>query len=72
MDLAKVVSTKKIYDWSLSTWTLGRGYQVSSDNRYHVVAYDYGIKKNILKTFNLLAKIVRHKSISKRLEEDHE
>jgi carbamoyl-phosphate synthase small subunit len=48
MDLAKVVSTKKIYDWSLSTWTLGRGYQVSSDNRYHVVAYDYGIKKNIL------------------------
>jgi carbamoyl-phosphate synthase small subunit len=48
MDLAKVVSTNEIYDWSLSTWTLERGYEASSDNRYHVVAYDYGIKKNIL------------------------
>jgi len=48
MDLAKVVSTNEIYDWSLSTWTLEHGYEVSSDNRYHIVAYDYGIKKNIL------------------------
>lgn len=48
MDLAKVVSTKESYDWSLSTWTLEQGYEESSDNRYHIVAYDFGIKKNIL------------------------
>ena len=48
MDLAKVVSTKQRYDWSLSTWALGHGYSESTDNRYHIVAYDYGIKKNIL------------------------
>ncbi len=48
MDLAKVVSTKQSYDWSLSSWTLEQGYEESSDNRYHIVVYDYGIKKNIL------------------------
>ena len=48
MDLAKVVSTKQRYDWSLSTWTLEQGYEESANNRYHIVAYDYGIKKNIL------------------------
>lgn len=48
MDLAKVVSTKEIYDWSLSSWTLQQGYQQTSDARFHIVAYDYGIKKNIL------------------------
>jgi carbamoyl-phosphate synthase small subunit len=48
MDLAKVVSTKKSYDWSLSTWTLEQGYEEPSDNRYNIVAYDFGIKKNIL------------------------
>lgn len=48
MDLAKVVSTKKSYEWSLSTWTLGQGYKEASDHRFHIVAYDYGIKKNIL------------------------
>jgi len=48
MDLAKVVSTKHRYDWSLSTWTLEQGYEESVDNRCHIVAYDYGIKKNIL------------------------
>ena len=48
MDLAKVVSTKQRYDWSLSTWTLEQGYEEPANNRYHIVAYDYGIKKNIL------------------------
>ena len=48
MDLAKVVSTKKAYDWSYSTWSLKSGYQQIKGGRYHVVAYDYGIKKNIL------------------------
>ena len=48
MDLAKVVSTTNAYDWSYSTWSLRTGYQPGNDSRYHIVAYDYGIKKNIL------------------------
>jgi len=48
MDLAKVVSTTKAYDWSHSTWSLETGYQLKNDGRFHIVAYDYGIKKNIL------------------------
>jgi carbamoyl-phosphate synthase small subunit len=48
MDLAKVVSTTNAYDWSYSTWSLQTGYQPKNDSRYHIVAYDYGIKKNIL------------------------
>jgi carbamoyl-phosphate synthase small subunit len=48
MDLAKVVSTTKPYQWSNSTWSLNSGYQQKTDSRYHIVAYDYGIKKNIL------------------------
>ena len=48
MDLAKVVSTKQSYDWTLSTWSLEHGYEQASESSYHVVAYDYGIKKNIL------------------------
>ena len=47
-DLAKVVSTGKDYQWSQSTWSLESGYQQSEDGRFHIVAYDYGIKKNIL------------------------
>ena len=48
MDLAKVVSTTNSYQWSNSTWSLNSGYQPKEDGRYHIVAYDYGIKKNIL------------------------
>ncbi|MFT5657067.1 MAG: carbamoyl-phosphate synthase small subunit [Gammaproteobacteria bacterium] len=47
-DLAKVVSTKESYEWLLSTWSLKQGYGQSSEGRYHIVAYDFGIKKNIL------------------------
>ena len=47
-DLAKVVTTEKSYQWSQSTWSLAEGYQSQEAGRYHVVAYDYGIKKNIL------------------------
>jgi carbamoyl-phosphate synthase small subunit len=49
MDLAKVVSCKKPYVWDESGWTLGTGYGRSRDGRYHVVAYDYGVKRNILR-----------------------
>ncbi|MCP4488839.1 MAG: glutamine-hydrolyzing carbamoyl-phosphate synthase small subunit [Gammaproteobacteria bacterium] len=47
-DLAKVVSTGQSYAWQQSTWSLQDGYSEVSNSRYHIVAYDYGIKKNIL------------------------
>ena len=50
MDLAKVVSCKKPYDWKESGWSLDRGYAQRTDSRYHVVAYDYGVKRNILRS----------------------
>ena len=48
MDLAKEVTTVDPYEWSHSTWSLQSGYQEKPEHHYHVVAYDYGIKKNIL------------------------
>jgi carbamoyl-phosphate synthase small subunit len=47
-DLAQVVSTDRNYSWQQSTWSLEQGYQDSCASHCHVVAYDYGIKKNIL------------------------
>jgi carbamoyl-phosphate synthase small subunit len=47
-DLAQVVSTQESYTWTQSTWSLEQGYGNNSSPRFHVVAYDYGIKKNIL------------------------
>jgi len=49
LDLAKVVSCEAPYDWTASTWALGAGYATSASPRFHVVAYDYGIKHNILR-----------------------
>jgi carbamoyl-phosphate synthase small subunit len=49
LDLAKVVSVKKSYDWNGSLWALGTGYKTDSEARFHVVAYDYGVKHNILR-----------------------
>ena len=48
MDLAKEVSTAERYHWNLGEWRLGEGYVEATDPRWKVVAYDYGIKKNIL------------------------
>jgi len=48
-DLAQVVSTTESYSWTRTAWSLGSGYGDNTDPRYHVVAYDYGIKKNILR-----------------------
>jgi carbamoyl-phosphate synthase small subunit len=48
-DLAKVVSVAKPYDWNGSLWALGTGYKPDGDTRFHVVAYDYGVKHNILR-----------------------
>jgi carbamoyl-phosphate synthase small subunit len=49
MDLAKVVSCGKPYEWEETTWALGQGYGRLAEARFHVVAYDYGIKRNILR-----------------------
>ena len=49
LDLAKVVSVREAYDWTDSVWKLGVGYQHGVAARFHVVAYDYGIKHNILR-----------------------
>jgi carbamoyl-phosphate synthase small subunit len=49
MDLAKVVSCTKSYEWNQTEWNLGRGYGGQTSPQYHVVAYDYGIKYNILR-----------------------
>ncbi|MGZ5039025.1 MAG: glutamine-hydrolyzing carbamoyl-phosphate synthase small subunit [Usitatibacter sp.] len=48
-DLAKVVSIGKAYDWNGSLWALGTGYKTDGAAKYHVVAYDYGVKHNILR-----------------------
>jgi carbamoyl-phosphate synthase small subunit len=48
-DLAQVVSTTQAYGWTHSTWTLGQGYAEAPAAHCHVVAYDYGIKRNILR-----------------------
>ncbi|AVG14491.1 carbamoyl-phosphate synthase small subunit [Chromobacterium vaccinii] len=48
-DLARVVSCQKPYAWTEKQWKLGAGYQVQSSTRYHVVAYDFGVKHNILR-----------------------
>jgi carbamoyl-phosphate synthase small subunit len=49
MDLAKVVSVAAAYEWTEAEWTLGEGYGKCSAPRFHVVAFDYGIKRNILR-----------------------
>ncbi|OCS47968.1 glutamine-hydrolyzing carbamoyl-phosphate synthase small subunit [Ralstonia pickettii] len=49
MDLAKVVSVTQSYEWTQTEWALGRGYGKQDAPRYHVVAYDFGVKFNILR-----------------------
>ncbi|MEW6119646.1 MAG: glutamine-hydrolyzing carbamoyl-phosphate synthase small subunit [Pseudomonadota bacterium] len=49
MDLAKVVTAPAAYAWTETEWKLGRGYGVQDAPRFHVVAYDYGVKRNILR-----------------------
>ncbi|MBN4668221.1 glutamine-hydrolyzing carbamoyl-phosphate synthase small subunit [Pandoraea nosoerga] len=49
MDLAKVVSTTEKYSWTQTEWRLGEGYGEQKDPKFHVVALDYGVKRNILR-----------------------
>ena len=48
MDLAQVVSADRSYPWTQGEWRLGQGYVEQQAPRFHVVAYDFGVKKNIL------------------------
>ena len=49
LDLAKVVSCQQTYEWTQTEWKLGSGYGVQITPKFHVVAYDFGVKKNILR-----------------------
>ena len=48
-DLAKVVSVTQPYAWTETEWALGTGYGQLVDPKFHVVAYDFGVKRNILR-----------------------
>ncbi|MBD8531123.1 MULTISPECIES: glutamine-hydrolyzing carbamoyl-phosphate synthase small subunit [unclassified Massilia] len=49
MDLAKVVSVKEPYEFTETEWKLGQGFGKQENPKYHVVAFDYGVKRNILR-----------------------
>ena len=48
MDLAKVVTVESPYEWSEGEWSL-TGFQAVPEPKFHVVAYDFGVKRNILR-----------------------
>src|SRR4030066_738223 len=48
-DLAKGVSAPAMYEWTETEWKLGRGYGQLTEPRFHVVGFDYGVKRNILR-----------------------
>ena len=49
LDLAKVVSCAAPYEWTSGAWSLGAGYRPMGEPKFHVVAYDFGAKHNILR-----------------------
>jgi len=49
LDLAKVVSCEKSYEFTEAEWALGVGFTKAPQQKYHVVAFDYGVKRNILR-----------------------
>lgn len=49
MDLAKEVTHKETFNWTEAEWTLGEGYSQAENTEFHVVAYDFGVKRNILR-----------------------
>jgi carbamoyl-phosphate synthase small subunit len=48
-DLARVVSVQEPYGWTETEWVLGQGYGTQDTPTWHVVAYDFGVKRNILR-----------------------
>ena len=71
LDLAQKVSTTKNYIWSgLKTWKKNKGYLRNKKQSFHVVAVDYGIKKNILRyfsDFNCKVSVVNCKTDAKEI-----
>jgi carbamoyl-phosphate synthase small subunit len=49
LDLAQKVTVSESYDWTETEWVLGQGYGTFAAPQFHVVAYDFGVKKNILR-----------------------
>lgn len=49
MDLAKVVTSSESYEWRETEWRLGQGYGQAQSTEFHVVALDFGVKRNILR-----------------------
>ncbi len=49
MDLAKEVTVAEKYSWDEGSWVLGGGHPVHESGDFHVVAYDFGVKRNILR-----------------------
>ena len=49
MDLAKVVTCEETHQWTMGSWQLGEGFKELEQEKFHVVAYDYGVKRNILR-----------------------
>ena len=49
LDLAQVVSVIKPYEWTQTEWRLQGGYGIATEPKFHVLAYDFGVKKNILR-----------------------
>ncbi len=54
LDLAKEVTTKNAYQWQQSVWSLTEGYAEKGETKFKVVAYDYGVKHNILRILTQL------------------
>ena len=70
MDLAKDVTTSKTYTWKgFKTWKKIKGYEKNKNNKFKIVAIDYGIKKNILRCFSNYDCEVRVVSCKKNSEE---
>lgn len=49
LDLAQKVTVAQAYEWTQTEWVLGQGYGQLTEPKFHVVAYDFGVKKNILR-----------------------
>ena len=49
IDLAKEVTASSVYEWSESSWSISQGHRQVTGTRFHVVTYDFGVKRNILR-----------------------
>ena len=48
-DLAQEVTCAEAYEWTQGEWQLGKGYSIIDNPEFHVIAYDFGVKHNILR-----------------------